>query len=252
MAISRLGKKGTREPFRRKRIVLPAICRDIFNAARTELCLNFSAQSDRQRVESSQSNSGAMATDQRSRLMEDCRRHLNRLHAPNKSVERLFSWWKSAGRIRVMERKSGLAFHRGEFTGAGIARAQNGQCLHPTLVAQCHRDKHGRVDVQQGHQSSSRSCKMARTAREESTPRGVSFNSEIGRGFGPGRTSPAATSRSCGSVGIAVILATSRLFLVIDIGRPVRWTVAMISGGPVLQLLDADRDADRLLFVATT
>jgi hypothetical protein len=131
MAISRLGKKGTREPFRRKRIVLPAICRDIFNAARTELCLNLSAQGDVQRVGSSQSKSGAMATDQRSRLMEDCRCHLNRLHVPKKSVERLFSWWKSAGRIRVMERKSGLAFHRGEFTGAGIAPARMASACNP-------------------------------------------------------------------------------------------------------------------------
>jgi hypothetical protein len=62
--------------------------------------------------------------------------------------------------------------------------------LQPTLVAQCHRDKLGKVDVQQAHQSSSRSCKMARTAREESTPRGVSFNSEIGRGFGPSTLAP--------------------------------------------------------------
>src|SRR5258708_15411169 len=48
-------------------------------------------------------------------------------------------------------------------------------------------------------------------------------------GFGPGRTSPAATSLSCGLDGIGIIFATSRLFLVIETERPVRCTAETIS-----------------------
>lgn len=66
-----------------------------------------------------------MPPNQSSGLSENSPGYLNHLHAGENGVEGLFGSWESTWSRGVLKRESCLAFHRGNFTGAGIARTEN-------------------------------------------------------------------------------------------------------------------------------
>ena len=109
-----------------------------------------------------------MTANERAGLAENNRRNLNHLHSCQNCVERLFRSRQATRSTGILEGKARLALDLRKFAALCITGTQDGQCLRTAHIFECDGDEHGGVQIDDSHQSWSRSFRIAAIAGEAS------------------------------------------------------------------------------------